>query len=75
MFAQLQSAPSEKESLFLAAEFVGSDPEGRDAEGNTPMSLAEAGQHMGCLRMMRIYQERAVAATVVNGERAHRRTK
>lgn len=54
---------------------AGSDPEGRDAEGNTPLSLTESRRHMGCLRMMRIYQERATAAAVVNSDRAHRRAK
>jgi hypothetical protein len=55
---------------------AGSDPEGRDAEGNTPMSLAEEGKHMGCLRMMRIYQERGAGTSgVQGGERAHRRPK
>ena len=55
---------------------AGSDPEGRDAEGNTPMSLAEDGKHMGCLRMMRIYQERGAGTSgVQGGERAHRRPK
>jgi len=54
---------------------AGSDPEARDAESETPMSLAESRRHMGCLRMMRIYQERASASAVVNGDRAHRRVK
>ena len=53
---------------------AGSDPDGRDAKGETPAHLAEQGKHMGCLRMMRIYQERA-AASMLNGEKAHRRPK
>ena len=53
---------------------AGSDPDGRDAKGDTPALLAEQGKHMGCLRMMRIYQERSAASTM-NGEKAHRRPK
>ena len=53
-----QEAPGE--GLLEAVTLLmaqGASPEVRDAEGNTPMSLAEEGKHMGCLRMMRIYQE------------------
>ena len=50
---------------------AGSDPDGHDAEGNTPLQLAEASRHMGCLRMMRLFQERKMTTD----ERAHRRAK
>lgn len=50
---------------------AGADPEGRDGEGRTPLQLAEAGRHMGCLRMMRLGLERRTQSS----DKAFRRAK
>jgi len=50
---------------------AGADPEGRDSDGKTPLDLAEGGRHMGCLRMMKLGQERRLAS----GDKAFRRAK
>ena len=37
---------------------AGADPDAKDAKGVTALALAEAGQHMGTARMMRLFRER-----------------
>ena len=37
---------------------AGADPEGQDCVGATPMSLAQQGRHVGCLRLMQMHMER-----------------
>ncbi|KAL1512265.1 hypothetical protein AB1Y20_005527 [Prymnesium parvum] len=50
---------------------AGADVEGRDGEGKTPLQLAEANRHMGCLRMMRLGLERRSQSS----DKAFRRAK
>lgn len=42
---------------------------GADAEGKTPLQLAEYGRHMGCLRMMRLFQDRKMGEGTRGGHR------
>jgi ankyrin repeat protein len=42
---------------------AGADPEAKDGAGHTPLSLAEAGGHLGTARMMRLHVERRQAQT------------
>lgn len=41
---------------------AGADPECKDVHGQSALALAEAGQHMGTARMMRLQLERRTAA-------------
>lgn len=54
---------------------AGADPEGKDGQGNTPLSLAERDRHMGTARMMRLHLERRLASDGSGGGSALRRAK
>ena len=49
---------------------AGADPEGRDSDGSTPLEIAERGRHMGCLRMMKLFQERRTSNSTKVSRRA-----